>query len=167
MRKLDFNEYKLCQMHAALFEASIEKAAFSSPMFIRRFMLSSLTAVWDTKQYLILAANLEDTFEELNARYKNSTRKPLYAKNEMYWMGYVYRALVCLYGISSKAAYRMFPAPELRNRYPVYHTFDIEEAAERLMEGADSGDLTSKGVEILRRLHAETDEKRKAEIYNL
>ena len=40
MRKLDFNEYKICQIQGRLFEKSIECSKFSSPMFIRRFMTS-------------------------------------------------------------------------------------------------------------------------------
>jgi len=156
MRKLDINEYKLCQMHARFFESSIDYASFSSPMFIRRFMMSDLAVAWDTKQYLIMSTNLEDSFEKLNEQYKKSTKSLLYSKNEMYWLGYLYRAMVCLYGLSSKTVYKMFPAPKLRSYYAIYHTFDIEEAAERLIETTEDYkiDITAKGVKILRCIYA-------------
>lgn len=48
----------------------------------------------------------------------------------------------------------MFPAIEIVKYYKIYHTFDIEEAAERMMEniGYVEQDYTSRGVEIYKKL---------------
>ena len=43
MKKLDFNERKLCQIQGKIFEESIDKVECSSLIFIRRFMLSNLS----------------------------------------------------------------------------------------------------------------------------
>ena len=38
MRKLDFNEFKMCQILGRVFEKSVDLSNQSSPLFIRRFM---------------------------------------------------------------------------------------------------------------------------------
>ena len=100
MRKLDFNEYKICQMLASIFESSIEQANFSSPMFIRRFMNSEFSILFQNKSYLTLSISADEIFDELNNKYKESTKNPLYTKGEMYWIGYIYPALSFLYELS-------------------------------------------------------------------
>lgn len=157
MRKLDFVEYKTCQIHATIFEKSIELAHFSSPMFIRRFMMcDELTESFDKKSYLMLSNNEEDLIYELNQKYKSSTKDVMYSPDEMYWIGYIYQALVYLYNKTSKQIYKLFPAKQIIKYYPTYHTFDIEEAAERMMENVgitiEVTDYTKKGVRILQRL---------------
>ena len=90
MRKLDFNEYKICQMLASIFESSIEQANFSSPMFIRRFMNSEFSILFQNKSYLTLSISADEIFDELNNKYKESTKNPMYTKGEMYWIGYYF-----------------------------------------------------------------------------
>lgn len=165
MRKLDYNEYKLCQMQAKIFEASLKYANFSSPMFIRRFMMSDIVYEFDDMSYLFKSSNIEDSILELNKAYKESTKSPLYTENQMYWIGYVYRALAILYNKSSKSIYKLFPAKEIIKYYNVFHTFFIEEACERMMEtiGYEDSDYTKLGVKILKRL---ANEERMAGLLN-
>lgn len=155
MRKLDFNEYKICQMLASIFESSIEQANFSSPMFIRRFMNSEFSILFQNKSYLTLSISADEIFDELNNKYKESTKNPLYTKGEMYWIGYIYPALSFLYELSFKQVYKMFSAKEIVKYYNIYHTFGIEEAAIRMMEniGYVKEDYTLKGLAILKRLY--------------
>lgn len=155
MRKLDFNEFKTCQMIASLFESSIEKANFSSPMFIRRFVSSDFASLFESKRYLTSTFSIDDIICELNTKYQASTKKPMYSKDQMYWIGYVYLAIAFLYELSFKQLYKIFPPKEIVKYYYIYHTFDIEEAAERMMEskGYEPFDFVQRGVEILKRLY--------------
>lgn len=154
MRKLDYNEYKVSQMTAHLFEDSIGRANFSSPMFIRRFMTSDFPYSFQDKSILFTSSTTDDIIEELNIKYKPSTKKPMYSKNQMYWIGYIYSAISFLYDLSYKSVYKFFPSKEIISYYNIYHTFDIEEAAERMMENIEYTieSNTKRGVEILRKL---------------
>ncbi len=155
MRKLDFNEYKLCQILGRVFERSIDLSTLSSLLFIRRFMTSEEAKCFFDKTYLTLSSNEEDIIYELNKKFASSSRKETLTKNEMYWIGYIYGALSFLYELPGKSVYRLFPAKEIVRYYNIYHTFGIEEAAERMMEniGYKKVDFTEKGVQIMRRLY--------------
>lgn len=155
MRKFDFNEYKTSQILASLFEESIDYANFGSSMFIRRFMMSNFTSYFDDKSILSLTLSNHDIIEELNNKYEPSNKKEMYTKNQMYWIGYIYSGISLLYKLSLKSVYKIFPSKEIVKYFNIYHTFDIEEAAERMMEniGYVKVDYTTKGVEILKRLY--------------
>ena len=153
MRKLSFYEYKTAQLQAELFELSISKAAFSSPMFIRRFMSNDIAKQFTDLSYLIGGRSNESIIEELNVKYKPTTKSPLYTKNEMYWIGYIYAALCFLYSINPKSVYKLLPPKKIRSYYNIYHTFDIEQAAERMMENIGwKNDLNTKAYLLLKKL---------------
>ncbi len=135
MKKLDFNERKLCQIQGKIFEESIEKVQCSSLIFIRRFMQSSLSAKFDDYSILVMALDINDCFFEIENEYGvSSYGKIKYSKNEMFWIGYIYRALSIIYKLSSKKVFSLFNAKEIVKYYNIFHTFDIEQAAERMME---------------------------------
>ncbi len=153
MRKLNNAEYKSAQLQGELFEMSLDKAAFSSPMFIRRFMMSELAIGFVDKSYLVSSTSNEELINRLNNQYKPSTRRPLYTRNEMYWIGYIYAALCFLYSLNPKTAYKQFPAKEIREYYNIYHTYDIEQAAERMMENTGmSRDINERAYQVLKKL---------------
>ena len=154
MRKLDYNEFKLCQILGRIFEKSIELSNLSSSMFIRRFMTYEGTKCFFDKSYLSLSNNDEDIIYELNNAYSETKNKTVYTKNQMYWIGYIYGALSYLYDLSSKTIYKLFPAKEIVKYYNIYHTFDIEEAAERMMENINyvKEDYNIRGILISKRL---------------
>ncbi len=154
MRNLDFNEYKLCQMLGSLFEKSVDLSHLSSLLFIRRFMNSSDTECFFDKSYLVVSWSQESVIETIDEQYRPSKNKTTLPKDVMYWVGYIYGALSFLYKLTGKAVYRYFSAKEIVSYYNAYHTYGIEQAAERMMEniGYDNGDMTSRGVKILRRL---------------
>lgn len=156
MRKFDFNEYKTSKMLALLFEESVDKANFNSSMFIRRFMMSNYTTYFENKSILSLSISINDIIEEINNSYESFNKKKLYTKNQMYWIGYIYCGISFLYELSLKSVYKLFPPKEIIKYYNIYHTFDIEEAIERMMEniGYKKKDYTTRGVEILKRLYS-------------
>lgn len=154
MRKLDINEFKICQTLGRIFEKSITMSHLSSPMFIRRFMTYEGTNGFFDKSYLTVSSNEEDIILDLNQIYEEPKNKTLYTPNQMYWIGYIYGAICFLYELSSKEVYKLFPAKEIVKYYNIYHTFGIEEAAERMMEniGYERKDYTSEGVIIFKKL---------------
>lgn len=154
MRKLDFDEYKLCQMQGNLFEMSVDLAHFSSPMFIRRFMMNDIAKSYINKTHLLSTASERKIITELNETYKESAKSPLYSKEEMYWIGYIYAALCFLYDLQPKVIYKCFPGQVIRNYYGIYHTFDIEQAAERIMESVSyqERNLQEEALVLLRQL---------------
>ena len=135
MKKLDFNERKLCQIQGEIFEKSIKRVETSSLIFIRRFMLSKLVVKFDDYSYFVTSLDINDCFEEISKEYGESMYgKIKYSKNEMFWIGYIYRALAILYKLSSKKIFSLFNSREIVKYYNIYHTFDIEDACERMME---------------------------------
>ena len=57
-----------------------------------------------------------------------------YTRNEMYWIGYVYRYFALAYDFSSSQIYRIVKPQELRNVFLPYHTMDPAQAIERILE---------------------------------
>ena len=154
MKKLDSNEYFLCRMQGKLFAQSLEKSGSSSPVFIRRFMNSTIAKAFDDKSILFSAMSIDNILELLDEEFgKSAYGKIKYGENELYWIGYIYRVMCFYYDISSKVAFNMFHATEIVKLYNIGHTFDPEDAVERFMESKNFDfDYTKKGVEILKRL---------------
>ena len=161
MRNLDYNEFKLCQLQAKLFESSYDLSHFSSSMFIRRFMTSDYAKSFYDKSFLVVSYDLNNIIYDLNNSYQASKNKTLYTKNELYWIGYIYLALCFLYEINPKKVYKLFNGLEIVKYYNIYHTFDIEEAANRMMDNINyiNEDYTTRGVKILRRLILEEEKE--------
>ena len=135
MKKLDFNERKLCQIQGKIFEESIKKLDCSSLIFIRRFMQSNLSSKFDDYSFLVMAMDINDCFYEIETEYGvSSYGKIKYSANEMFWIGYIYRALSIIYNLPSKEVFKLFNAKKIVTYYNIYHTFDIEQAAEKMME---------------------------------
>ena len=72
MKKLDFNERKLCQIQGEIFEKSIKRVETSSLIFIRRFMLSKLVVKFDDYSYFVTSLDINDCFEEISKEYGES-----------------------------------------------------------------------------------------------
>ena len=154
MKKLDYNDYSICRMQGRIFEASIEKTDCSSPVFIRRFMNSEIAMSFDNKSILLSAIDTNGVFDLINEEYGKTTYgKIKYGANVLYWVGYIYRVMCFYYDLSSKAAYKLVPINEIVKFYDIGHTFDPEEAVERLFEDKNiNSDYTTRGVQILKRL---------------
>lgn len=155
MKKLNFNERKLCQIQGKIFEESTQKVQCSSLIFIRRFMQSSLATKFDDYSFLVIALDINDCFYEIENEYGfSSYGKIKYSKNEMFWIGYIYRALSIIYKLSSKKVFSLFNAKEIVKYYNIFHTFDIEQAAEKMMESINYNvlDIEEASYKILKKL---------------
>ena len=135
MMPLEYHELCLCRLQAKIFELSVKDTNCSSPVFIRRFMMSKYVKVFDEFDYLFMSCNLEDTFDELDEEYGKSTYgKIKYSQDEMYWIGYIYRVISIKFNLTSKQIFKLFKASEIIDYYPIYHTYDIVDAASRMIE---------------------------------
>ena len=155
MRTIDNNGLILCDMQAELFEKSLTLDC-STEIFIRRFMNSKVVKQFDSTQLLDDTLNINDIFELLEAEYgKTSYGSIKYSKDELYWIGHLYRYFCYTYEISSKRAYKIVKPKELRNLFLAYHTFDTKQAIERILEGKNINldkDYLTEGLKILRRI---------------
>lgn len=155
MRTFDYYGLKMCQYQGELFALSGEKVECSSPVFLRRFMYSDVAVRMDGEGFLLESTQPCDVIEEINDQYGDSSYgQTVYGKEELYWIGYIYRYWCYTHGISSLKAYRMVKPDELKMMYYPYHSLDPAQVIERIIEAKELGeeDLIKKGVQILRRI---------------
>ena len=155
MTPLSYIELKLCQAQAKIFEASVTKTNYSSPIFIRRFVYSSIAESFDDKVYLYRSDTIEEVFHILDKEFGESRYGEIkYSPDQMFWIGYVYRCLCLKYNLSSKSVYKLFNAREIIKYYNIYHTFDIVDAAERMMKSIDydNSSIQEKAYKVAKRL---------------
>lgn len=135
MKKVDTDGYILCVLQASVFENSVERIHSSSPIFIRRFMNSKVAKQLDNTSILETNVQPNDILDLLNEEYGVSSYGSVkYTRNEMYWIGYVYRYFALAYDFSSSQIYRIVKPQELRNAFLPYHTMDPAQAIERILE---------------------------------
>ena len=135
MRKITNDGLLLCKIQAETFEKSIDKMDTSSEIFVRRFMRSSIVKQLDNEA--ILATNLQanDILDFINEEYGVSNYGSVkYSKDEMYWIGYIYRYFAYTYEWTSSRIYKNIKPKELRSVYLPYHTLDPAQAIERILE---------------------------------
>ncbi len=154
MKKIDETGLSLCRLQAEAFKKSVVSTKCSSPIFIRRFMLSFVAERMDDG---IIGEVLDDTkiINEIKNQFGESEYgKIKFAEEEMYWIGYIYRYFSYTHQKSSKQIYRIIKPDELRDLYFPYHSLDPAQAIERILEAKQktTDDMISKGVEILRRI---------------
>lgn len=155
MKKMSSRDFSLCRFQGKVFEKSLDYTNSSSLIFIRRFMLSSLAEKFDDKTILLLPTDANSCIDDLDEEYgKTNYGKTKLSKNEMFWIGYIYRAICILFNLSSKKVFSLFNAREIVKYYYVYHTFDIEEAAERMMEniGYEKKDINQEAYKLMKKL---------------
>lgn len=158
MRAFDETGLKLSRMQAELFVLSASKLECSSPIFLRRFMLSKVAARMDQDGFLYESCTVDGILQEIEEEFgATNYGKEKYSTEELYWMGYLYRYWCYTYEKSSKQVYKLMKPKELRGLYYPYHSLDPAQAIERILESKNLGeeDLTQKGVEILRRIMSE------------
>ena len=149
MRTIDRDGLLLCELQGKTFELSVDQTAYSSPIFVRRFMNSQAAKWMDTEA--ILASNTQpaDLLDMIEEQYGASEYGSVkYTKNEMFWMGYVYRYFSYTYEKSSASIYRQIKPKELRGLFLPYHTLDPAQAIERILEA--KGEATAPEDEIQR-----------------
>ena len=111
MRKMDKDGLLLCDLQGNAFELSIQLTATSSEIFMRRFMNSKVAKMMDNESILQMNIQPKDVIKRVEEEYKESKYGSVkYTKNEMYWIGYLYRY------------------------FSPYHTLSPEQAIERILE---------------------------------
>jgi inorganic pyrophosphatase len=153
-KPLEYIEIKLCQLQAKIFEASVKNTRYSSLVFIKRFMFSDVAKTFDNKSYLFQSNTINDVFVMLDEEYGETTYgKNKYTQDQMFWIGYIYRCLSIKYNITSKQVYKLFNAEEIVKYYNIYHTFDIVQAANRMMEniGYEEENIEEKAYNIMKK----------------
>ncbi|MCD7950639.1 MAG: antitoxin [Erysipelotrichaceae bacterium] len=162
MREMDYDGLILCDIQGKLFELSVETEECSSNIFIRRFMNSKVAVRFDNATFLNESTPIETVLDEINEQYGKSTYGSIkFSKNEMFWIGYIYRYMVYVYEIESMKAYKIIKGKELRNLYLPYHTLDPLNAIDRILEAKNINlnptreEKIARGVEILRKIRNE------------
>ncbi len=155
MKQIDEIGLKLCKFQAELFETSVVKTECSSPIFLRRFMYSSVAERMDKTGFLFEASNTSSVLDDIEEEFgKSDYGKKKYHPEELYWMGYIYRYWCYTYEKTSKQIYKIIKPEELKSLYFPYHSLDPAQAIERIMEakGLIEKDFTQQGVEIFRKI---------------
>ena len=156
MREFDAIGLKSCQLQANLFACSAEEAACSSPVFIRRFMNSGLACRIDAYGLFSESGTASDMLQEIEEEYgKSSYGKVKYGREELYWMGYLYRYWCYMFDESSAHVFKVIGARELHDLYFPYHSLDPEQAIRRIAESKGvvlEEDPIEKGVKALRKI---------------
>lgn len=135
MKKIDKDGLLLCELQAKTFEMSIDATKVSSEIFIRRFMNSQISKSIDSCEILQTNMQAKDILERIEEQYgKSNYGSKRYTKNELYWIGYIYRYFSYTYEKSSVQIYKIVKPKELRALFLPYHTLDPSQAIERILE---------------------------------
>lgn len=135
MKKIDRDGLLLCELQAKTFEMSIDATEVSSEIFIRRFMNSQISKSIDSCEILQTNMQAKDILERIEEQYgKSNYGSKRYTKNELYWIGYIYRYFSYTYEKSSVQVYKIVKPKELRSLFLPYHTLDPSQAIERILE---------------------------------
>ncbi len=135
MKRMDKDGLLLCELQAKAFEDSVESTGVSSEIFIRRFMNSKMATLMDHGDFLQTNIQAKDIIERIDEEYGHSKYGSIkYTKNELYWIGYIYRYYAYTYELSSVQVYKVIKPKELRGLFLPYHTLDPAQAIERILE---------------------------------
>lgn len=161
MRKISKDGLLLCKLQAEAFENSIDKMDTSSEIFIRRFMKSEVAKRLDNESVLESNIQANDILELINEEYGISNYGSVkYSRNEIYWIGYIYRYFAFTYEMSSTQVYKIVKPKELRGLFLPYHTMDPAQAIERILEAkkmiVDEEAELKRQYEIFKRIREES-----------
>ena len=161
MRKISKDGLLLCKLQAEAFENSIDKMDTSSEIFIRRFMKSEVAKMLDNESVLESNIQANDILELINEEYGISNYGSVkYSRNEIYWIGYIYRYFAFTYEMSSTQVYKIVKPKELRGLFLPYHTMDPAQAIERILEAknmiVDEEAELKRQYEIFKRIRKES-----------
>lgn len=160
MRKISKDGLLLCKLQAEAFENSTDKMNTSSEVFIRRFMKSDIAKRLDNESVLESNIQANDILELINEEYGVSNYGSVkYTRNEIYWIGYLYRYFAYTYEMTSAQVYKIVKPKELRGLFLPYHTMDPAQAIERILEAkgmiTDEDEELKRQYEIFKRIRKE------------
>lgn len=160
MKKISKDGLLLCELQAETFENSIDKIESSSEIFIRRFMKSEIAKRFDNESVLESNTQANDVLELVIEQYGASNYGSVkYTRNEIYWIGYIYRYFAFTYELTSAQVYKIVKPKELRGVFLPYHTMDPAQAVERILEAKgilmDENEELNRQYEIFKRIRRE------------
>ncbi len=128
-------ELKLCDIQGRLFELSAEKK-YNSAAFVKAFMTSETAKALDSKYNRMQWAGEEYLLEEVadEAGKNLSAKGEVFAKDVLYWIGYIYRYWHYYSGEDSAKIYKQAPVKTMKRNYMIFHTMDPVLAIEDLRE---------------------------------
>lgn len=134
MENLTREKRQLCDIQGRLFELA-RKAGLDCPSFIEFFMKSRAAAALDDIYDRLQWAGEEYILEELEDEAGGLKKAGIiYAKDVMYWTGYVYRYWHYYTNESSREIYEIANAEMMNDCWLGFHTFDVEMAIDDLKE---------------------------------
>lgn len=161
MKKIDNDGLLLCELQAKAFEISLEMSSSSSEIFIRRFMNSRIAKNIDSGAVLHTNIQAEDILDMIEEQYGPSDYGSVkYTRNELYWIGYIYRYFSYTYRLSSLQVYKIVKPKELRALFLAYHTLDPANAIARILEAKN---LFFNGEEEIKRQYEIFKKNRQAQ----
>jgi hypothetical protein len=160
MKEISKDGLLLCELQAETFENSIDQIESSSEIFIRRFMKSEIAKRFDNESILESNIQANDVLESVIEQYGVSNYGSIkYTRNEIYWIGYIYRYFAFTYKLSSAQVYKIVKPKELRGVFLPYHTMDPAQAIERILEAkgilTDENEELNRQYEIFKRIRRE------------
>ena len=160
MKEISKDGLLLCELQAETFENSIDKIESSSEIFIRRFMKSEIAKRFDNESVLESNIQANDVLELVIEQYGASDYGSVkYTRNEIYWIGYIYRYFAFTYELTSAQVYKIVKPKELRGVFLPYHTMDPAQAVERILEAkgilTDENEELNRQYEIFKRIRRE------------
>lgn len=128
-------ESKLCDIQGRLFELSVENG-FDSELFVKNFMKSKVAEELDSPYNRMQWAGEEYLLEELIDECGNVLKKngKVITKDEIYWIGYIYRYWHYYKCEKSKRIYKQASYERMRVNYLMFHTMAPEMAIDDLIE---------------------------------
>lgn len=132
---MDSIQTKLCDIQGRLFELSVDKG-YDSLAFVKSFMDSQVAHNLDSDYNRMQWAGEEYLLEELAYEQKENLTKTnkCLTKDELFWMGYIYRYWHYYTGEDSKKIYKQAPVETMRTNYLMFHTMAPEMAIDDLKE---------------------------------
>lgn len=134
MRRLDHNGLLLCEYQAKLFEKSLELEC-STPIFMRRFMNSSLVKELDENESALISLDVNEGIDSLIEEYgKTNYGKIKFSPDSMFWIGYMYKYISYTRNESTVFVMKTFDYNKMNEVYYTFHTQDPEWVIRNLLE---------------------------------
>lgn len=132
-RTLNGFERQLCDIQGRLFERSLEKNLDSAD-FIKKFMNSKTCEFLDMPYDRLQWAGEEYILENLQDEISVKSAGKVFGKEELFWIGYVYRYWHLLTGESSRNIYEQSDSRQMNDCYLGFHALDVAMAIDNLKE---------------------------------
>lgn len=130
MRSYNEDCLLMCKIQGRIFEKSLDYLNCSSPLFIKKYMLSEDALSMDKLEFLNTTKSDIQVLLDIKDTEFGSIK---YDREDLYWMGYLYRYWSYIYEINSKQLYKMFPGTRLIE-YRSYNNHDPKYTINMILE---------------------------------